>query len=115
EQSNGPKIKDRFFNCSIPAIGCGDGAFDYLSILVAHRPSRREVGSINGKAGNRLADGVCERFEREIAIPAIFLGKPIDHVAENIDVVGERQSHHEQLLRVGEMPEMQRVAEKTME
>ena len=115
EQNIAQKIKDRFFNCGIPALGCRDGALDYLSILVVHRPSRRKVGSINRKAGNRLADGARERFEREIAIPAVLLGKPIDHVAQNINVVGERQSHHEQLLRVREMPEMQRVTEETME
>src|SRR4029077_4592762 len=81
EQNIAQKMKDRFFNCRIPALGCGAAASDCLPILVAHRPSRREVRSINRKTGNCLADGAGERFEREITIPAILLGKPIDHVA----------------------------------
>ncbi len=115
EQNIAQKIKDRFFHPGIAALGGGDSAFDYLSIFVTHWPSRGEVSSINRKARDRFAHRARERFQREIAIPAILLRKPVDHVAENIDIVGKRQSHHEQLLRINEMIEMQRVADETIE
>ena len=114
EQYIAHKIEDRFFDHRIPALGGRNSALDYLSILLPHWPAWGEISSINGKAGNRLAHGAGERFEREIAIPAILLRQPVDHVAENIDIVGQRQSHHEQLLRINEMAELQRVPEETM-
>ena len=109
------KIEDGFFNRGVAAFGCGDGAFDHLSIFLVHRPARREIGSINRKTGDRFPHGAGQRFEGEIAIPAVLLGQPIDHVAENIDIVGQRQFHHLQLLRVDEMTEMQRVTDGMME
>ncbi len=89
DQDVAEKIEDRFFNCRVPAFGRSDGALDHLSIFFAHRPPRSEISPVHRKTGDRLAHGTGQRFERKIAIPSILLGKPIDHVAQNIDIVGE--------------------------
>ena len=75
----------------------------------------REISPINREAGDRFAHSAAQRIEGEIAIPAILLRKPIEHVAEDIDVVGERQPHDEALLRVNQMAEMHRVADEPVE
>ena len=115
EQNVAQKIEDGFFDRRITSLSRGDCALDHLSILLAHRLARREISSINRKTRDRLLDGAAERFQREIAKPTILLGKPIDHVCENIDIARHRQSHYLQLFCVEEMTEMERVTDEAME
>ena len=115
EQNVAQKIEDGFFDRRIASLSRGDCALDHLSILLAHRLARREISSINRKTRDRLLDGAAERFQREIAKPTILLGKPIDHVGENIDIARHSQSHYLQLFCVEEMTEMERVTDEAME
>src|SRR5438128_11391317 len=89
DQNVAQKIENGFFNRGIPTLGCSDCALDDLSIFFAHRLTWRDISSINGKTGDRFSQGTRERFEGKIAIPAVLLGKPINHVAQNIDIIGE--------------------------
>src|SRR5947199_5989889 len=92
EQNGAQKIKNRFLNRGVPALGCGNGVFDYWSIFLAYRPPRRHISSINRKTGDRLSHRPRKRFEGEIAIPAVLLGKPSDHVAQHISLLVQRPS-----------------------
>ena len=49
-----------------------------------------------------------QRLEREIAIPSVLLGQPVEHVAEHIDIIGQGQSHDLQLFCIQQMPERHR-------
>src|SRR5207244_11432044 len=71
DQNVAQKIENGFFNRGIPPFGRSDGAFDDLSVFFAYRLTRREISSINGKTGDRFSHGTRERFEGEIAIPAV--------------------------------------------
>src|SRR4029453_5835455 len=102
EQYVAKKIENRFFNCRVAALGRGDCTLDHLSIFFAHRPAGREISSINGKAGDGLAYGSRKRFQREVAIPAVLLREPVEHVAENIDIVRQRQLHYLQLFGINQ-------------
>ena len=81
KQDVAEKIENRFFDCRVSALGCGDCTLDYLPVFVAHRPAGGKISPINGKTGDRLADSARKRLECEVAIPSVLLGKPIDHVA----------------------------------
>ena len=109
------KIENRFFHRWVAALGRGDCALDDLSIFFAHGLAGREISSINGKAGDGFAHRARERLEREIAIPAVLLGQTIEHVAQNIDIVGQGEFHHLQFLCIQQMPKRHRVADETME
>ena len=86
-----------------------------MSIFLAHRPAGREIGSINGKTSDGFAHGSRKGFEREVAIPAVLLGKPIEHAAQNIDIVRQRQLGYLQFLGIDQMPKRQGVTDETME
>ena len=108
------KIENRLLHCRVAAFGCGDGAFDNLSVLFVYRLARLDIGSVNGEARNRLAHGARERFEREIAIPAISFGQSIEHVAQNIHVIGQGKLHHQKFFCIEQMPERNGMADETM-
>src|SRR3989442_632462 len=84
-------IEDRFIYRRVTAFGCADRSLDDLTVFFAHRLTRREIGSINGKASDGLAHSTRKRLEREISIPAAALGKPIEHVAQNTGVIRQRE------------------------
>ena len=62
EQNVTQKIKNRFLNRGVPALGCGNGVFDHLSIFLTYRPPRRDISSINRKTGDRLSHRPRKRF-----------------------------------------------------
>ena len=94
------KIKDGFFHCRVASFGGGDGALDNLTIFLSHRLPGRQVCSINRKTSDGLAYRARQRLEGEIAIPSVFLGKPIEHVTQHIDVVGQGQFHDLQFFGI---------------
>src|SRR5260370_42028242 len=75
-------IEDRLVHRWIPPFGGADRALHDLTIFFAHRLTRREICSINREAGDSLAHRTRKRLEREIPIPTISFGKPIEHVAQ---------------------------------
>src|ERR1700720_3975423 len=77
EQYVTKKIEDRFFHGRIAPLRPGDGAFDNLPIFLSHGLSGRQVRSVNRKTSDGLAHPARKRLEREIAIPAPLLGKPV--------------------------------------
>ena len=115
EEDVAQEIEDRFFDRRVAPFCGRDRAFDYRAIGVAHRLARRDVGPVNRKTGNRFTHRAAERLEREIAEPPVLLREPVEHAAENVDVIREREAHHEPLLRVNEMAEVHRVADEAAE
>ncbi len=115
EQDVAQEIEDRFFERRVAPLGRSDRALDHGAIGFAHRAARREVGSINRKTGDCLAHRKGQGIEGIIAVPAIFLRDPVEHRAEDIDVVGEREPHDEALLGIDEMSEMQGVPNEFVE
>src|SRR5438105_11312785 len=107
--------EDRLVHRWIPPFGGADRALHDLTIFFTHRLTRREVGSINRKTGDSLAHRTRKRLEREIAVPTTALGKPIEHVAQNIDVVRQCELHNLQFFRIQEMAKRNRVTDETME
>ena len=91
EQDVAQEIEDRFFDRRVAALGRRDRSLDDRAIVLAHRFSGRDVGSINRETGDRFANCAIQRIEGEIAEPAILLPKAIEHVAEDVDVVRERR------------------------
>src|SRR4029077_6281797 len=91
EQHVTKKIEDRFVHGRIAPLRRGDGAFDNLPILLSHGLSGRQIRSVNRKTSDGLAHRARKGLEREIAIPSVLLGKPVEHVAQHIDVVGQGQ------------------------
>ena len=81
EQNVAQEIEDRFLERRISALRRDHGALDDGAIFFAHRLSGSDVGAVNREAGNRLAHRAGERLEGEIAKPAVFLRKPVEHVA----------------------------------
>src|ERR1700730_14682535 len=108
-------IEDRFVHGWVSAFRCANRTLDDLTIFLARRLTRREIGSINRKTGDSLAHGTRERLEREISIPAVSLGKPVEHVAQNIDVVPHRELHYLEFFRIQQMAKRNRVTDETME
>src|SRR6266478_504618 len=108
-------IEDRFVHGWVSAFGCANRTLDDLTIFLARRLTRREIGSINRKAGDGLAYGTRECLEREISIRAVSLGKPVEHVAQNIDVVPHREFHYLEFFRIQQMTKRNRVTNETME
>ena len=96
-------IEDRLVHSRVAALGRGDCALDNLSIFIVHRLIGLEISAINRKAGDGLAQRARQRLEREIAIPSVLLGKPVEHVPQNIDIVRQGQFHHLQLFCVQQM------------
>ena len=103
EQHLAQIIEDRLVHSRVAALGRGDCALDNLSIFIVHRLIGLEIRAINGKAGDGLTHRARQRLEREIAIPSVLLGKPVEHVPQNIDIVRQRQFHHLQLFCVQQM------------
>src|SRR5436309_300947 len=86
EQHLAQIIEDRLVHSRVAALGRGDCALDNLSIFIVHRLIGLEISAINRKAGDGLAQRARQRLEREIAIPSVLLGKPVEHVPQNIDI-----------------------------
>src|SRR6266542_4000048 len=82
EQHVAEKIEDRFFHCGVATLGRGDRAVDDLPIFLSYGLPRCQVCSINRKTSDGLAHRARERLERKIAIPAVLLGKPVEHVTQ---------------------------------
>ena len=93
EQQVTKKIEDRFFHGRIAPLRRGDGAFDNLPVFLSHGLAGRQIRSVNWKTSNGLAHRARKRLEREIAIPSVLFGKPVERVAQHINVVGQRQFH----------------------
>ena len=74
-----------------------------------------DVRAINRETRDRFAHRAGQRIEGEIAKPAVLLREPVEHVAQNVDVVREREPHDQPLLRVNQMPEVHRMTDKTLE
>src|SRR5438132_12677892 len=108
-------IEDRFVHGWVSAFGCANRTLDALTIFLAHRLTRREIGSVNRKAGDGLAHGTRECLEREISIPAVSLGKPVEHVPQNIDAMPHGGCHHLKSLRTQQTPKRNPVTHETME
>ena len=109
------KVENRFFHRWIAALGCDDRAFHDLPIVLGHGLPGREIRPVDGKTSDGLAHGARERLECEVAIPPVLLGEPVEHVAQNIDVIGQGQFHYLQFFRIKQMPKRHRVGDKTME
>ena len=93
EQNVAQEIEDRFFDRRVATLGRRrPRARSRRDLPRSPVASAVEVSAINRETGDGLAHGAGERIEREIAEPAILFRKPIEHVAENVDVVGQRQS-----------------------
>ena len=114
EQHVAQKIENRFVHRRVSAFGSADGAFDDFTIFFAYGLTRSEIGSVNRETGDRLAHSTRERLEREITVPTAPLRKPIEHVAEHIDVVRQRELHHLELFRIQQMTKRHRVTDETM-
>ena len=103
EQYVTKKIEGRFFHGRIaPLRGC-DGLFDNPPVFLGHGLHGFQVRSVNWKTGNRLAYRARERLEREIAVPPVLLGKPVQHVSQHIDIVGQGQLHNLQFFCIQQM------------
>src|SRR5664279_5229792 len=90
EQNIAQEIEDRFLERGISAFRDDDGAFDDRTVFLTHRLPGSDIGAVDREAGNRLTHRAGQRLEREIAEPPVLLRKPVEHVPENVDVVGER-------------------------
>ena len=115
EQNVAQEIEDRFLQRRVAPFRRDDGALDDGAILLAHRLAGRDVSAIDREAGDRFAHRAGQRVEGEIAEPAIRFREPVEHVAEHVDVVREREPHDQPFLRVNQMAEMHRVADETLE
>src|SRR6266480_5074194 len=115
EQHVAQKIEDRFFHGRVTPFGYADCALYDFTIFIARRLTGREVGSVNREAGDGLAHGPRKRLEREIPVPAASLRKPIKHVAQNIDVIRQRELHHLEFFRIQEMAKRNGVTDEAME
>src|SRR6267378_3857768 len=100
EQHVPQKIENRFVHGWVSAFGSTDRALQDLTIFFAHRLTRREIGSVNREAGNGFAHSTRKRLEREISIPAASLRDSVEHVAQDIDIVRQRQFHYLQFFRI---------------
>src|SRR6266403_4697367 len=94
------KTEDRFVHGRVSAFGSTDRALHDLTIFFVHRLTRCEIGSVNREAGNGFAHSTRKRLEREISIPAASLRDSVEHVAQDIDIVRQRQFHHLQFFRI---------------
>src|SRR4051812_5920756 len=99
-------VKDRLLDAGVTALCGGDRALDHSAIFFAHRLARSDISAVDRKTGNRLAHRDLKLLEREIAEPAVGLGKPGQHAAEDCDIVGQGQPCDQALLRIGEMAKM---------
>src|SRR5262245_1662729 len=115
EQHLTQKSEDRFIHGWITSFGSADRALDDFTIFIADRVTRREIASVNRKAGDGFAPGPRERLKREIAVPAASLRQPIEHAAQNIDVVRQREFHHLQFFCIQQVAKRNRVIDETME
>src|SRR5947208_3654595 len=57
---------------------------------------------------------VDQSSDREMAIPSVFIGKPIEHVTQHIDVVGQGQFHDLQFFGIQQVAKRDRVTNETM-
>src|SRR5262249_44652892 len=114
EQHPTQKIKYRFVDRRVSTFGSADRAFDDSTIFFVHRLTWSDIGSVNREAGDGLAHGTRKCLEREIPIPAVPLRKPIEHVAEHIDIVRQRELHYLELFRIQQMTKRHRATNETM-
>src|SRR5262249_31905768 len=115
EQHITKEVEDRFFHCWIAALGRSDRAFHDLPIVLSHWLSRCEIRSINGKTSDGLTHGARKPFKCEIAIPSVLLGKPVEHVAQDIDVISQGQLHDLQFFCIQQVAKRYRVTNETVE
>src|SRR5438034_684759 len=115
EQKIEQEIKDRFFDCGIATFRRRHRALDHRAIFLAHWFPWFEISSIDGETGDRFAHRARQSFQGVVAKPTVLLRQPINHVAENVDFVGQRNAHDQSLLRVNEMAEMERVTDESLE
>ena len=115
QQNIAQKIEDRFFQGRVPPLRRRDRALDDGTVFVADRLARRDVGPIDRETGDRFANRASKRLEGEVAKPAILLRQPVEHVAENVHIVCQRQPHDEEFLRINKMAERHRMPDETLE
>ena len=72
EQKIAQKIKDRFLDRGIAPFCRRHRALDHRAIFLAHRFARLEISAINRETGNCFAHRARQRFQSEIAKPAIL-------------------------------------------
>ena len=115
QQNIAQKIEDRFFQRRVPSFRRRHRALNNRAIFFADGLARRDVSPINRKTGDRFANGARQGFQREIPEPPVLFRKPVEHVAENVHVVRQRQPHHEPLFCVNQMAERHRMADEPLE